>query len=151
MNQECLAEEAAIMVSSYPTFLADHDTIIKDGTIPEYLFKYHLQKSFLAYAYLYKNKPLNELLAGMKDKNLNILRSSFPDSSLIAADASLALNSGNCIVKETYPQLSFCAMPGKNLKKYYYLKNYTGHEMQRIRCFLACPAKRSEYLDSAQY
>ncbi|MCR5662834.1 MAG: glycosyltransferase family 39 protein [bacterium] len=151
LNQERLAEEATIVVSSYPAFLADHDSIIKEGIIPEYLFKYHMQKSFLAYAYLYKNKPLNELLSGMKDKNLNLLRSSFPNSSLIKADASLVISSGNCVVRETYPQLSFCATPEKNIKKYYYLKSYTGHEMQRIRCFLACPAKRSEDLDSMQH
>ncbi len=150
LNQERLAEEAAIMVSSYPMFMADHDSIIKDGTIPEYLFKYHLRKSFLAYAYLYKNKPLNELVSGMNGKNIILLRSSFSNSSLIKADALLMINSGNCIVKETYPKLSLYEIPPGNAKKYYFLKSYTGHEIQRIRCLLAYPGRSAANGASSQ-
>ncbi len=150
LNQEHLAEEAAIMVSSYPMFLADHDIIIRDGIIPEYLFKYHLRKCFLSYAYLYKNKPLNELLEGIKEKNLNALHSSFPNSTLITTDASLVINSGNCIVKETYPKLSLYTMTEISAKKYYFLKSYTGHELQRIRCIIAYPGRNAANGASAQ-
>lgn len=139
LSQEALAEDAARIISSYPLFLADHDKIIKDGTIPEYLLKYYLRKSYLAYAYLYKHKHLNEILNGINDSNIYVLHSSFPQSSIIQIDTRILTNTDNVLLEETAPKSVLGTNTAKNRINYYYLKSYTGHEMQRLRCLIAYP------------